>query len=210
MKRMAQKVLEHHLQKHPDNEERIEIALNDLIDKEGRIEPARGLALNTSYYMDGGFHNRPGHQDRFDHGLSQEEKDVLGKEAVEMGELANMLYHPLYALDKPEHDESENQKTARKALQHLMDVYQEVAAEKAMEELVGPMYELLRDEVFDKEKGLNALLPYVMTEGTEHNPESYKKLLMSHFILPAGHGQLLNHWKQGISDYMTVKEMNNG
>lgn len=210
MKRMAKKVLEHHLQKHPANEALINIALDDLTDKEGSIQPARGLALNTSYYMDGGFENRPMHEDRFDHRLSPNEKDVLGKEAVEMGELTNMLYHPLYALDKPEHKESENQKTARKVLQHLMDVYQEGASEKAMEELVGPMYELLRNEVFDKEKGLNALLPYVMTEGTEHDPESYKKLLMSHFILPAGHGQLLNHWKQGIQDYLTVKEIGNG
>lgn len=196
MKKTIQEVLKHFAGHFPDNPQLLDMMQKDVVDRNGEIQPARGLALNTAYYMDGGTHGRPHHGRRFDERLSSAEKDLLGKEAVDLSELASMLYHPAYILD-PSSDStiSEDRKTAREMLKYIVEMYQEYAAEKAMEELVGPMYEMLTDEVFDESKALNALLPHVMTEDTDHDPQDYKKQLMSHFLIPPAHGNILGHWE---------------
>ena len=208
MHNMIHKVLKHHEDHMPHHKKLNDMAYDDLVDASGVVQPARGLALNTSYFLDKGTHRRPHHHDKFDRKLSKEEKKILGEEAFGLSELASMLYHPGFILDRSgDHALSDNRRDAREMLEHLIDVYQERAAEVAMEELVAPMHEMLRDEMFDESKALNALLPYIMTEETEHDPEMYKKYLMSHFILPMLQGHHHGHWKNGLQEYLDVKDM---
>lgn len=208
MRDMIQKVLKHHEDHMPHHKKLNDMAYDDAIDALGVVEPSRGLALNTAYFLDKGTHRRPHHQKSFDEKLSKAEKDLLGSETVDLAELASMLYHPGFILDESG-DEllSDNRRDAREMLKHLIDVYQEQAAEAAMEELVAPMYEMLRDEMFDESKALNALLPHIMTEETEHDPEMYKKYLMSHFLLPALQGHHHDHWRDGLQEYLALQDM---
>ena len=86
-----------------------------------------------------------------------------------------------------------------------MERYQEEAHERAMEELIGPLAEALFSEIFDDEKALNALLPEVMVQGTEHHPDEYRSIMMNHFNIPAIQGHAHEHWKKGISEQLAAR-----
>ena len=206
MKNMIEKILNNYENYFPNHKDLNDMAHNDLIDNIGNIEPSRGLALNTGYFLDKGTKRRPQYQKNFDEGLRKEEKDQLGMESLDLSELASMLYHPEFILDRSNEEHlSENRQTARNILEHLIENYQEEAAEKVTEELISPLAEALYDEIYDDKKALNSLLPMIMTQGTEHNPEDYKELLMQHFMLPAIQGQVHDHWRKGIMDHMAER-----
>ena len=100
MKKMIEKILNNYEKHFPHHRELNDMAHNDLIDAKGELQPARGIALNSGYFLDKGTKRRPHYQKNFDEGLSNEEKDQLAGETLNLSELASMLYHPEFILDR--------------------------------------------------------------------------------------------------------------
>jgi len=203
MQKMIEKILNNYEKHFPHHRELNDMAHADLIDSKGELQPARGIALNSGYFLDKGTKRRPHYQRNFDEGLSNEEKDQLAGETLNLSELASMLYHPEFILDRSSDEHlSENRQTARNVLEHVIGNYKEMAHEAAIHELLGPLAESLFEEIYDDKKALNALLPMIMVQGTEHRPEDYRAMLMNHFLLPAIQGHHHDHWRKGIKDYL--------
>ena len=203
MQKMIEKILNNYEKHFPHHRELNDMAHTDLIDSKGELQPGRGIALYSGYFLDKGTKHRPHYQKNFDEGLGAEEKDAVNGEALNLSELSSMLYHPGFILDRSgEEHLSENRETARGVLEHLINNYQEMAAEMAVKELLEPLADHLFTEIFDDKKALNSLLPMIMVQGTEHNKDDYKAMLMNHFLVPAIQGHTHDHWRRGIKEHL--------
>ena len=180
-----------------------DMAIADLHDKKGKFHGGRGVALNPAYFLDGGTQRRPLFQENFD-GMHESEKAETNKKVLDLAEIASMLYHPAYAVDESgdEHNLSENRKMSREIIHHLIDRHGEDAQDRVLQEIVVPLTEMLLDDLADGGNILNQLLPYIMTENTEHDPEDYRHLLHQSFVIPAVQGHYHGHWKKGIQELM--------
>ena len=200
MKNTIRGVLEHFLSHYEDNRDLLHLMHKDGVDEEGEIQPGRIPSLNAAYYLDGGTSRRSHFQKRFDRDLTRGEKELLGAEVIDLGELANMVYHPSFVLEvAPSKTVSRDRDVARERLLEILYNDPENLVQRGKEEVLLPIFDLFRDELFDEEKAVSALLPHIMTRQSEHEPEKYKKVFLSQFLIPAAQGKALGHWDEMLS-----------
>lgn len=194
-RKTIEKALANHEREHPQNRHLADLSVKDL-NSLGTPTPSKPIAMESSYLMDGGEHNRDHYSNNFDHLLSPRDKGELDDEMLDLSEIASMLHHPEYIANQAEH-ESENQNLVRGIFKDLINSGRK---DLLVKEVFKPLLNNLLDKLDDKNSIFKELLAPAMVNKTKHHPKKHSDNMEMMFSMPVVDGHLKGNWKKFLED----------